>query len=206
MYTNFPATCTPAAAPPSATARGEGSAGCARHPSASAPGCASPGCWFLGLDRAELRPRESPGPRSGTPARPRAGRRPAVLGASAQLPPRITRYRPSAARRIFPRRLRVVPRVEPVLTPFPHVPVHVVQAPRDSASSHRPAACDCRCCRKPTVFAQSLRVVPEAVFRRCTRSTRIFPFGFAWASDLRPTRRTHAPRPNSRRPPVARAG
>ena len=163
------------------------------------------GCWFLELDRAELRPRESPGPRRGTPARTR---RETPTGSTRRHPPNCRRGTPGAwpwrPRRIVPRRLRIVLPVEPVLAPFPHVAVHVVQAP--GVRLLRPdrlrvaAAVALNQAYSPRSFASSPKLNSVIVPARQAYSHSASVGSRPPAHSRRP-----APRPNSHRPPVARA-
>ena len=103
-------------------------------PSASAPGSASPavstGLELTSLNRAELRPRESPGARPGNPARSR-GETP--TGSARRRTPNRRRESPGGwppgARADSTARARSI-LGEPVRAPLPHVPRHVADPVR----------------------------------------------------------------------------
>ena len=105
---------------PFAPARGDARLRCTAPHVAPRPTLQAPlPVWTAGpgLDRAELRPRESPGGRSGKPARRDAVRRPADPASFAQPPPRYTRCVASRARAGLQRGWQYTPRTSPRTTP-----------------------------------------------------------------------------------------
>ena len=111
---------------------------------------------------------------------PEAERRPALLGTAE--PSAATDHAGRARRR--PRRIcyalaRIVS--VPIRTPFPHIPVHVVQPPRvglflaDSVGTSLPYIPSIL--RVPCVLAQLRSIITKAINRRRSGTARVLPFG-----------------------------
>ena len=80
--------------------------------------------------------------------------------------------------------LRIVTVIIPILAPLPHVPVHIIQPPGVRLLLAHRMRLAVRVARIPGVLAKPSLIVAEAILRRASGPTGIFPLGFAGQLEL----------------------